>query len=83
VDMDFAGLVLDVPKAWSDLTDNLEPGSPPTLAPDHGFGFLQFTVATYVSGKKPNIGLDNLKYFFNNYCEQLSSEGLPIGDLKT
>lgn len=50
----FAGIVLDFPPEWRDVTDDLPVGTPPTLARgDHAMGVLQFTIARYTGGKPP------------------------------
>jgi hypothetical protein len=47
------GFSLLVPGDWNDITDELDAGSPTTLALPDGIGALQFSCARYVSGVVP------------------------------
>ncbi len=57
----FAGLSLQLPPGWCDITSDLAEGSPPTLARGaNGVGALQFSVAHYRSGPVPGLELPEL-----------------------
>ena len=51
---DFAGIYLDAPVRWGDVSDSAE-DAVPTLACDNGVGALQFSIAKFRSGKVPDI----------------------------
>jgi len=53
--VDFAGLRLRLCAGWLDITGDLDPGAPPTLARADGVGALQATVAVYAGGEDPAI----------------------------
>jgi hypothetical protein len=59
--VEFASLWLDLPEAWVDVTDDLPPDSPPTLARPDGIGAIQFTVARYATGTVPQFSEANLR----------------------
>lgn len=65
----FAGLTLLVPEGWGDITADLPPGSPPTLARGSGVGALQFSVARYRGGADPQIDTERLREFFSSFCK--------------
>ena len=65
----FAGLQLRIPTGWGDITTELPPGSPPTLARGAGIGAVQFSVARYQRGTKPDIGYDELRSLFIDFCQ--------------
>jgi hypothetical protein len=52
----FYGGVVQAPDGWADITQELDPGMPTTLVqlPDE-LGSLQFSVALYTSGERPNF----------------------------
>lgn len=54
------GVKLRLPEGWADVTHDLPDGSPFTLAKPDGVGALQFTVATYRAGRKPDVSRDLL-----------------------
>ncbi|MCW3848814.1 hypothetical protein OF829_16370 [Sphingomonas sp. LB-2] len=51
----FAGVEIDVPAGWLDITDDLDDDPPPTLAREDGVGAIQFSIAWYESGALPGI----------------------------
>jgi hypothetical protein len=64
----FNGTWICLIEPWLDITDEIAPGSPPTLARGpNGNGALQFTIARYKEGPLPNFTtqalLDLLKKF--------------------
>lgn len=72
--MQFAGLDMDAVPGWFDITADLEPGSPPTLAKADGIGALQFSFAEYAGGKEPRITTTTLKSLLRDFQNR---EGLP------
>ena len=49
------------PDGWEDVTDSLEIEGPPfTLARADGVGALQFSIATYSGGERPDPSPDDL-----------------------
>lgn len=65
----FYGITFDLPAGWEDITDDLPAGSPPTLARASGVGALQFSIAKYRAGEKPNAGFDVLRSFMIEFCQ--------------
>jgi hypothetical protein len=65
----FANCVLRLPDGWVDVTDELPPGSPPSLAKTHGHGVLQFSVATYSAGKKPGVSSKDLETMLHEFAQ--------------
>ena len=57
----FAGVKFELSEEWCDITGDLDPGAPPTLARENGVGVIQFSVAKYKSGEKPSITENALK----------------------
>lgn len=51
----FAGVRFELSEEWCDVTGDLDPGAPSTLAREDGVGAIQFSVAKYKSGEKPSI----------------------------
>jgi len=52
----FGGLYFRLVDGWCDVTHELPPGSPQTLAkPEGGVGALQFSGARYTGGRRPEI----------------------------
>ncbi len=68
----FAGLKLQIPEGWGDISEDLPPDSPPTLARRTGVGALQFSVARYRSGARPAIDEEELKKLFIGFCQAQS-----------
>jgi hypothetical protein len=56
-----ANVGLHLPDGWVDITDDLPEGTPFTLARTDGFGALQFSIATYTSGPKPEVSMSALR----------------------
>jgi hypothetical protein len=51
-----------LPKGWCDVTDSLPSGNPPTLAlGNQGHGVIQFSIAHYKMGPKPDFTTEVLK----------------------
>lgn len=68
---EFGGVRLVIARDWCDITDDLEPGSPPTLARNDGVGVLQFSSATYKGGAAPTIGARELTEMLQEFaCAQ-------------
>ena len=74
----FAGLILDLPGSWYDMTDVANSG-PPTLGPASGVGALQFAVDRYTGGKLPNATPTDIEHMFYAFCERhrLAIESTP------
>ena len=70
----FAGLILKIPSPWNDISLDLPPNSPPTLAREDGVGVIQFTTSEYRSGELPDFGPDELRNMFETFC---SANGIP------
>ena len=51
-------LTAELPTEWLDVSEELPPGSPPTLARADGVGALQFSFARYESGECPSFASD-------------------------
>jgi hypothetical protein len=63
----FAGVNLHAPPTWQDITADLPPRSPWTLAKADGVGVVQFTVARYRSGPEPQIGAPELRVMLDEF----------------
>ncbi|HEX4085788.1 MAG TPA: hypothetical protein VHY22_12820 [Chthoniobacteraceae bacterium] len=64
-------LIITAPGPWKDITDPVEGSDVPfTLAKDDGTGALQFSVATYKSGKIPNVSLQDLDELRIDFAEK-------------
>jgi hypothetical protein len=60
-EIQFKAFTVVAPDGWEDVTDSLEIADPPiTLARTDGVGALQFSVATYSSGTRPDPSTDDL-----------------------
>ncbi|CAN7576973.1 hypothetical protein [Mesorhizobium caraganae] len=66
----FHGITFDAPVGWEDITDDLPVGSPPTIAKASGVGAVQFSIAKYRSGKKPNADFGVLRSFMLEFCQK-------------
>lgn len=56
------GAVVLMPSTWENITDSVSsPHRPWTLAKKNGWGALQFTIALYDGGAKPNVSFDTLE----------------------
>jgi hypothetical protein len=67
--MTFAGVRFDLSQEWCDITEDLDPGAPPTLARDDGVGVIQFSVAKYKSGTKPSVSQTDLKEMLSEFLK--------------
>lgn len=65
----FAGVRFEISEDWCEITDDLDPGTPPTLAREDGVGAIQFWVAKYESGAKPSITESDLKGMLSELLE--------------
>jgi hypothetical protein len=76
----FAGLSFDLPPGWVDISNDLPPGSPPTLARETGVGAIEFSVSRGEGGAEPVIDEADLEDMLREFCAQnaisLSPEGL-------
>jgi hypothetical protein len=66
----FHGITFDAPVGWEDITDDLPAGSPPTIAKASGVSAVQFSIAKYRSGKKPNADFGVLRSFMLEFCQK-------------
>lgn len=66
--VDFAGLSLVLPSGWLDISNDLPPNTPPTLARKDGVGALQFSVGHFDSGAHPYITENELRQLFEEFC---------------
>jgi len=64
----FADVRISLLEGWVDVTDDLPEGTPPTLAKPEGVGALQFSVAKYRAGAKPNVSEDDLEALLVKFC---------------
>ena len=62
-----AGVTLHAPPTWRDITADLPPRSPWTLAKADGVGVVQFTVAQYRAGAEPRIGAPELSDMLDEF----------------
>jgi hypothetical protein len=75
----FHGLLFDLPPEWTDITDDLPEGSPPTLARPSGLGIIQFSIARYRSGANPEVTVESLRELIADFC---SHHSLNAGGLE-
>jgi hypothetical protein len=66
--VEFADLMLELPEGWCDISADLSPDAPPTLARETGVGALQFSVARYRSGAKPVFDEGALEKLLVDFC---------------
>lgn len=64
----FADVFISLPAGWLDVSDDLPEGTPPTLAKPNGVGALQFSVATYRSGVRPDVAPDGLDELLEEFA---------------
>ena len=74
----FHGITFDAPDGWQDVTESLPEGSPPTISKASGASAVQFSIAKYRAGKKPNINPDDLRSFMIDFCKNNSIDLLNI-----
>jgi hypothetical protein len=77
----FAGLRFEIPEDWMDISADLAPGSPPTLAPRAGVGVLQVSIAEYQGGSRPYVKESDLNALFRRFCEMHSLTGIQPSTL--
>ena len=65
----FANVRISLPSGWTDISDELPEGTPPTLAKQDGIGALQFSVARYRTGVRPEIGPESLDALLREFAE--------------
>ncbi|MER8818945.1 hypothetical protein NKH70_03830 [Mesorhizobium sp. M0991] len=71
--VEFHGLTFDLPAGWVDIAGDLPEGSPPTLAKEtDGCGAIQFSIAKYRGGEKPNVDFNALRTFMLQFCQNNS-----------
>ncbi|UYV16147.1 hypothetical protein [Porphyrobacter sp. ULC335] len=68
----FHGLRFDLPPDWTDITDDLIEGAPPTLARPFGRGVIQFSTATYRGGANPEVTVDSLRMLLGDFFARKS-----------
>ena len=66
--VEFYGLKCDLPSGWTDITDDLPGGSPPSLARPLGAGTIQFSIAKYHGGEEPNVKIGDLRKLIEDFC---------------
>lgn len=71
----FAGVELNLPDGWLDVTDSLPEHSPFTLSRADGLGAIQFSVAHYRAGPTPKIDAQALIAML---CERAQSFPIPL-----
>lgn len=76
--VEFYGLKFELPDGWTDITEDLPDGSPPSLARAMGAGALQFSIAKYRDGEKPDIKTADLRKFLEDFCQR---NGMNINDI--
>jgi len=65
----YGNLIVTAPTPWKDITESVKEAEVPfTLAKDDGTGALQFSAAKYVSGKHPNVTLQDLDELRNDFA---------------
>jgi hypothetical protein len=77
-----AGLSFDLPAGWVDISNDLPPGSPPTLAREIGVGAIQFSVSRCEGGPEPMIDETDLEDMLREFCEQ-NAIPLSPGNIQT
>jgi len=68
--VDFHGLQFDLPPGWTDITDDLPNGTPPTLARPGGLGVIQFSTVRYSGGERPLVTKGVLRDISEQFCSQ-------------
>jgi hypothetical protein len=62
-------LTVSSPHDWTDVTAELgHPGAPLTLVRPHGVGALQFSMASYEAGEKPEINAEVLTSLMSDFA---------------
>lgn len=70
-----AGMSLELPTGWSDVTDDLPEGSPPTLAREDGVGALQFSIARHSGGASASFSIQVLLSLLEEFA---AAHGLAV-----
>jgi len=68
--VEFKGLNFNLLQGWTDITEDLPSGAPPSLARAEGVGTVQFSIAKYRSGEDPNVSIANLQVFLADFCDR-------------
>lgn len=76
--VEFHGLQFDLPPGWADITDELGPDSPPTLARPNGHGVIQFSIGRHTGGAAPNATTSDLLDLSAAFCRQSGLEATPV-----
>lgn len=71
----YHGLQFDLPAGWADVTEDLPAHSPPTLAHPDGVGVIQFSIARYSRGERPNTTCEALEKLLVEFFSQQMLEG--------
>ncbi len=67
----FGGIRLSVPEGWEDTTEEVESAEKPfTLTKRDGVGALQFTIALYRRGPKPEFSSATLLHMVEDFGEK-------------
>src|SRR5947207_14651780 len=70
-DIEFGGIRLSVPEGWDDTTEEVESGEKPfTLTKRDGVGGLQFTIALYRRGPRPEFSSATLLRMVEDFGEK-------------
>lgn len=72
----FAGVTIELPAGWYDITDDLGIDAPFTLARSDGVGALQFSVASYKSGENPQFEPNSIRGLLEDFFAQ-KNFGMP------
>lgn len=70
----FAGVLLSLLPGWQDITEDLAPGSPFTLARHDGLGALQFSTARATGGPSPNFTESALRDLLSSFTARAGGE---------
>lgn len=63
------------PSGWLDVTTEIGVDNPPfTLAKNDGVGVIQFSVAKYSGGDRPQITIENLKHLLADFAQSRELE---------
>ena len=66
----FPNFSIDLPPDWGDCTVDVEADTPPaTVARDDGIGALQFSIALYESGPRPQGDVGELQELLDGFAE--------------
>jgi hypothetical protein len=81
----YAGLLMDVPEGWLDISDDLPPGGPYTLAKADGQGAIQISAYLYKDGECPRIEVHTLLEMCAHHCRSAKLNITPevVADSRT